>query len=106
LKPLDGRQILESLSGIPMYSWQYKDQAADIRHVGPMAQDLYAAFGFGEDERHISSIDADGLALSAIQELYSLTRQENEELRAVIQVQEAALEAIQARLSQMEENLK
>jgi trimeric autotransporter adhesin len=106
LEPLDGREILDSLSGIPMYSWQYKDQAEEIRHVGPMAQDLYAAFGFGEDERHISSIDADGLALSAIQELYSLTRQENEELRSVIQAQEAALEAIQARLSQMEESLK
>ncbi len=106
LEPLDGRKILDSLSGIPMYSWQYKDQAEAIRHVGPMAQDLYEAFGYGEDERHISSIDADGLALSAIQELYRITREENETLRSTVQAQEAQLEAIQARLSQMEDALK
>jgi len=71
-----------------------------------MAQDLYEAFGYGEDERHISSIDADGLALSAIQELYRITREENETLRSTVQAQEAQLEAIQARLSQMEDALK
>jgi hypothetical protein len=37
-----------------------------VRHIGPMAQDFYAAFGVGEDDRHITSIDEDGVALAAI----------------------------------------
>ena len=39
--------------------------------MGPTAQDFYAAFGLGEDERHISTVDADGVALAAIQGLYA-----------------------------------
>ncbi len=34
-----------------------------------MAQDFYAAFGVGEDDRHITSIDEDGVALAAIKAL-------------------------------------
>jgi hypothetical protein len=34
-----------------------------------MAQDFYAAFGVGENDRHITSIDEDGVALSAIKAL-------------------------------------
>ena len=40
-----------------------------IRHMGPMAQDFYAAFGLGTDDKHIATIDADGVALAAIQGL-------------------------------------
>ena len=42
-----------------------------VRHVGPMAQDFYAAFGVGEDDRHITSIDEDGVALAAIKALHA-----------------------------------
>jgi regulator of replication initiation timing len=34
-----------------------------------MAQDFYAAFGVGEDDRHITSVDEDGVALAAIKAL-------------------------------------
>jgi len=37
-----------------------------------MAQDFYSAFGIGEDEKYISTIDADGVALAAIQGLYQM----------------------------------
>jgi hypothetical protein len=36
-----------------------------------MAQDFYAAFDVGEDDRHIASIDEAGVALSAIKALQS-----------------------------------
>jgi trimeric autotransporter adhesin len=32
-----------------------------------MAQDFHAAFDLGTDERHIATVDADGVALAAIQ---------------------------------------
>ena len=34
-----------------------------------MAQDFYAAFAVGADDKHISTVDADGVALAAIQGL-------------------------------------
>ncbi len=33
-----------------------------------MAQDFRAAFGLGEDEKHISTLDEGGVALAAVQE--------------------------------------
>ena len=39
-------------------------------HIGPTAQDFSRAFGLGEDNRHITTVDADGVALAAIQGLY------------------------------------
>ena len=35
----------------------------------PMAQDFHAAFDTGTDDKHIATVDADGVALAAIQEL-------------------------------------
>jgi hypothetical protein len=43
---------------------------ARVRHVGPMAQDFYTAFKVGEDDKHITSIDEDGVALAAIKALH------------------------------------
>ncbi len=45
-----------------------------------MAQDFHAAFGVGEDERHISTVDADGVALAAIQGLYQLLQGKDREM--------------------------
>jgi hypothetical protein len=55
---------------LPVSSWQYKTERG-VRHVGPMAQDFYAAFGVGTDDRHITSIDEDGVALAAIKALHA-----------------------------------
>jgi len=66
--PLDDASILASVVRLPVSSWQYKSERG-VRHVGPMAQDFYAAFGVGTDDRHITSIDEDGVALAAIKAL-------------------------------------
>ena len=39
-----------------------------------MAQDLSRAFGVGEDPRHITSVDADGISLAAIKGLNQKVR--------------------------------
>jgi hypothetical protein len=62
--------------------------------MGPMAQDFRAAFGLGEDERHIDTIDADGVALAGVQALYRLAQQ-----------QEAQLARQQAEISELREAL-
>ena len=66
---VNSRDLLERLAKIPIGTWNYKSQSPDIRHIGPMAQDFAAAFEVGEDETHITTVDADGVALAAIQGL-------------------------------------
>lgn len=66
---VDTRAILDRVAGLPMTTWHYRSQDKSIRHIGAIAQDFYAAFNVGEDERHISTVDADGVALAAIQGL-------------------------------------
>jgi cell division protein FtsB len=59
-----------------------------------MAQDFHAAFSLGTDERHIATVDADGVALSAIQGLNQKleeTRAENAALKARLEKLEALL---------------
>ena len=50
--------------------------------MGPMAEDLRAAFGLGADDEHISTVDADGVALIAIQELYEVVREKDAQIAA------------------------
>jgi hypothetical protein len=69
IEPSSGRKVLQKLSSVPVSTWSYRAQERSIRHIGPMAQDFYRAFGVGEDRRHISSVDADGVALAAIKGL-------------------------------------
>jgi len=84
---VDDAVVLDKVARLPIDRWSYKSERG-VRHVGPMAQDFYAAFGVGEDDKHITSIDEDGVALAAIKALHA----ENAALRAQL----AALKASQA----------
>ena len=68
-KEINGREVLDKICAMTISTWNYKTQDGSIRHAGPMAQDFYAAFGLGEDERRLSNVDVDGIALAAIKEL-------------------------------------
>ncbi|HEY6041479.1 MAG TPA: tail fiber domain-containing protein, partial [Anaerolineae bacterium] len=74
---VDSRAILERVRELPITTWNYKTQDESIRHIGPMAQDFAAAFKVGENDTTISTVDAQGVALAAIQGL----AQENKELK-------------------------
>ncbi len=77
---IDRQEILARLAQIPISTWNYKSQDAAVRHIGPMAQDFAAAFGVGENDRTISTVDADGVALAAIQGLHELMTAKDAEL--------------------------
>ncbi|MCB0669852.1 MAG: tail fiber domain-containing protein [Saprospiraceae bacterium] len=87
--PVSNTDILEKLRRIPITEWQYIGQTE--RHVGPMAQDFYRAFGLGMDEKTIASIDGDGIAMAAIQALAA----ENEALRNQLHQLEMRLTAME-----------
>jgi hypothetical protein len=69
LARVDARDVLRKIAAMPIATWNWKSQDISIRHMGPMAQDFRAAFGLGETEKGISTVDADGVALAAIQGL-------------------------------------
>jgi hypothetical protein len=86
--PVDSREVLERVAGLPISQWHFKEDDSKARHIGPVAQDFHAAFGTGRDDKHITSVDADGVALAAIQGLYQVVKErdaEIEELKAQVQ---------------------
>jgi len=98
--PTDGREVLEKVAAMPIETWNYKTQDVSIRHIGPMAQDFRAAFGLGEDDKTISTIDPDGVALSAIQGLYQIVREQQTEIEA-LKVQNLQLSERLQRIEEM-----
>jgi trimeric autotransporter adhesin len=99
--PVNGREVLAQLADLPLATWNYLSEDAAVRHMGPMAQDFYAAFGLGDSERHISTIDADGVALAAIQGLYEIAQAQEEEIAA----QQAEITGLEARLAALEKQV-
>lgn len=95
-RDLDGHDVLAKIARMPIREWNYKAQDAGVRHIGPTAQDFHAAFGLGEDPKRISTIDADGVALRAIQALEARTREENIALKAQLVELLARLDALEA----------
>jgi hypothetical protein len=91
IAPVDTREALARLLTIPIQTWSYADQKRAIRHMGPMAQDFAAAYGLGVDDKTINPVDANGVALAAIQGLYE-----------VVQEKEREIEALKDRLSKLE----
>jgi len=66
--PVDAQAVLDKVAALPISAWNFKTVPRES-HLGPMAQDFYAAFGVGPDDKHIATVDADGVALAAIQGL-------------------------------------
>jgi hypothetical protein len=80
-RPVDARETLAKVAALPLTEWNYKSQDARVRHLGPTAQDFRAAFGVGDSDRGISAVDADGVALAAIQGLHQLLREKESEIQ-------------------------
>ena len=103
--PVDGRQVLDALMRVPISTWRYRGQSSAVRHIGPMAQNFYAAFGMGEDEQYIGTVDADGVALASIQGLYQVMQEKDAQIVALEQQnakQEKRLDDLEAHLSKLE----
>ncbi len=94
VQPVDGREVLKKIASLPLNTWQYKTQEAKYRHMGPMAQDFYAAFHLGESDKGIDTVDADGVALAAIQGLSALLTEKD-----------AKIDALQAEVSAQRQEL-
>lgn len=87
---IDPLEVLERVVNLSISRWSYRD-SAEGQHMGPMAEDFKAAFDLAGNGQSIATVDADGVALAAIQGLNEKLEAENAELRQ-------RLEAIEARL--------
>jgi len=106
VQPVDVSEVLKKVAALPMNTWQYKTQESKYRHMGPMAQDFYAAFQLGEADTTIDTIDADGVALAAIQGLnVELAERDrkiatlNSQLDTLVKSKDAEIAAIRGELS-------
>jgi len=96
--PVEPRAVLEQVAALPLSQWNYKADAG-TRHLGPMAQDFYAAFGIGPDDKHIATVDADGVALAAIQGLNQIVREKDAKIRE-LEKRLAKLESLMLRANE------
>lgn len=78
LRSVDAQQVLQGVVELPLYRWRYKG-TDEGEHMGPMAEDFFEAFALGKDERYISGVDGDGVLLAAVQGLYELVQELQDE---------------------------
>lgn len=83
-------EMLSKVVSLQISRWTYRN-SAEGEHIGPMAEDFQAAFGTGSDNQHIATVDADGVALAAIQGLNAKLEAENAALKARLAAIEAQL---------------
>jgi len=95
---LDRQAVLAKVAALPVTAWNFKSEAG-VRHLGPMAQDFYAAFGLGADDKHIAVVDESGVALAAIQGL-------NQKLEDTVKQKDAEIQALAQRLAALEKLVK
>ena len=93
----DPKRVLAKVVRLPITEWRYKAEP-NQRHLGPVAQDFYAAFGLGADDKHIGTLDEGGVALAAIQGLDQLVQAKDVE----IERQQRDIAALAARVAELE----
>jgi hypothetical protein len=80
--PVDVQTVLARVAAMPITTWNYKADLAK-RHLGPMAQDFYGAFGIGQDDKTITFLDEGGVALAAIQGLNQKLEDKDAKIQAL-----------------------
>jgi hypothetical protein len=95
---VQGREVLEKVTTLPIATWNYKSKDDAVRHLGPVAEDFHAAFGTGADDKHLAALDSAGVALAAIQGLHLIVQEKDcriDELEQKL----ASLEALVTKLA-------
>ena len=106
-RPVDGQGVLHKIRAIPVQSWNYIGQdPTQFRHLGPMAQDFFAAFGRDDIGTNgtpttINSGDMQGILMVAVQALEHRTSEQQETIRRL----EADKAELKDRLEELEKRV-
>ncbi len=90
---VDPVDVLNRLLSLPISTWTYTGSAEGL-HLGPVAEDFKATFGLAGDGKSIATVDADGVALAAIQGLHAKLEAENSALRERLETLDRELAAL------------
>jgi hypothetical protein len=93
---IDALDVLGRVLRLGISTWVYRDSAGEGRHMGPVAEDFHALFGLGGDASSISTVDASGVALAAIQGLHRKLEAERDALLAENAELRARLDRLEA----------
>ena len=78
---VDPRAVLDKLDRLPVTEWEYKHDP-HRRYFGPMAQDFHAAFGLGNDDKTINTLDADGVLFLSVKGLVAELKERDKAMAA------------------------
>ena len=104
IKPINPLAILQRVAAMPVSSWSMKAMPGR-KQIGPMAQDFFAAFHLGDTDTMISTTDAQGVALAAIQGLNQLMQEKDIEMKKLAQEKDAELRKQGSRIKLLEDAL-
>lgn len=80
VQPIDLARILQQVEKLPLATWTYEWEQADVRHVGPMSQDWHKIMRLGYDTTKIDVVDAFGVALASIKALTEIARSQQAQI--------------------------
>ncbi|HYW14860.1 MAG TPA: tail fiber domain-containing protein [Allosphingosinicella sp.] len=108
---VSGTDVLAKVRALPITTWNYISEGDKVRHLGPMAEDFYAAFGLGEDSKSIGVQDLASVSLAGVKALEARTAElqgkteEIERLRGEVASLRTANAALEDRLTAIETSL-
>ncbi|HEV8581922.1 MAG TPA: hypothetical protein VGX68_22870 [Thermoanaerobaculia bacterium] len=106
--PVDSVKILQRLVQMPLTEWSAKNDPTQ-RHLSPVAEDWWATFRLGPDDKHVSPTDIAGVALAAIKGLNQVVSEKDSaiaQLKTTVDELQKQNDAMAARLAAIEQALK
>lgn len=95
---IEPREVLQKVAALPITTWSYKQES--VRHIGPMAEDFFAAFSVGANDKGISVTDSAGVTLAAIQGLNQVVEEKDKEIADL----KSRLEALEKMVQSLAQN--
>jgi hypothetical protein len=102
---VNGDAVLSSLRQIPVSTWNYISEGQQTRHMGPMAEDFFKAFGLGTGNTSIGVQDLAGVSLAAIKALEQRTAELQQKTSEVEQLR-AEVNELKAQFATLKQNLQ
>ena len=102
---VDGEDGLSRIRSIPVTTWSYTAEGAQVKHMGPFAEDFRAAFGLGTDDTSIGLLDIDGVNFAGVKALEARTAAQADRIQALetaVAERDARIEALETRLRRLE----
>ena len=111
-REIDGADLLAKIRALDVTSWNYTSEGAQVRHLGPMAEDFSKTFGLGVNDISIGVQDLAGVSLAGVKALEARTAElqaktaEVDQLRGEVEQLRGANAALEQRVAAIEAALK